>query len=109
MTPSPAINLINDRKFLLPADYENKYNIHLRRERPTSNLKTAERVFTEYVLTSGNNFNTENLKYSNENSNPNFLKTTSNFYKRNNDSVGDLLSYKYGPEFREQVNIIFLI
>lgn len=103
MTPSPIINQINDRKFFLPTDYENKYNIHLRRERAKSNLNTAQRVFTEYVLTSGN-IKTDNLELNNENTNPNYKKTASNFYKGNNDSVGNLLAYKFAPEFRDQVN-----
>jgi len=107
MTPSPVINQINDRKFLLPADYENKYNIHLRRERPITNLNTAQRVFTEYLLTNGNNRNTFNFNFdfNNENTNPNYRKTASKFYKRNNDSVGNLLAYKYAPQFREQVKL----
>lgn len=104
MSLSPIINLINDRKFLLPADYENKYHLHLRRERPKSTFNTAQRVFTEYVLSSVNNNNiTDNFEINNENTNPNFKKTVSSFYRKNNDSVGNLLAYKYAPEYRDQV------
>lgn len=104
MTPSPVINQINDRKFLLPSEYENKYNVHLRRERPKSFINTAQRVFTEYVLKTGN-IHTDNFDYDDENINPNFKRTASSFYKGNNDSVGNLLAYKYAPEFRDEVKL----
>lgn len=103
MTPSPVIKQLNDKKFLLPSDYELKYNVHLRGERPKSNINTAQRVFTEYVLTNNNAFN-DNIIENETNSN--FKKTTSYFNYKPVDSIGNLISYKFGPEFKEQVNII---
>lgn len=106
MTPSPVMNQMNDKKFLLPSDYETKYNVHLRSERPKSSINTAQRVFTEYVLThnnnNNNNQNTENLT-DNENSNSNFKKTASYFTYRPVDSIGNVISYNFAPEYREMV------
>ncbi len=104
MTASPLLNQINDRKFLLPSDYESKYNIDFRRERPKSYFNTAQRVFTEYVLTSGNTI-TDSFDFNNENTNPNYKKTVKRLDKRNNDSVGNLLAYIYAPDFRDQVKL----
>jgi len=109
MNPSSTISQINDRKFLLPADFENKYNINLRRKRPKSSyFNTAQRVFTEYVLTTVNHYNTDNFDFNSENTNPNYRKSVGSVYKRNNDSVGNLLEYKYAPEFKDQVNLFIL-
>jgi len=93
---------MNDRKFLLPSEYQTKYNIHSRAERPKSSLNTAQRIFTEYNTTSHNYQNTDNLM-DYENTNFNSKKSSSYFSYKPEDSMGNLISYKYAPEYREQV------
>ena len=100
MTPSPIINQQNDRKFLLPSEYEIKYHIHLRQERPKSSFNTAQRVFTQYVLTNNNENITEY-----ETTNSNFKKTAGHFTNRPVDSIGNIIAYKYAPDYRNQVII----
>ena len=89
----------NDKKYLLPSDYENKYNMHSRRERAKSSLNTAQRVFTHT--------NENNLLTDNEMIETSPKKTNSNFFShRPQDSMSNLISYKYAPNFREIVNLI---
>ncbi len=111
MTPSPVMKKMNDKKFFLPSDYENKYSVDLRSgQRAKSNLNTAQRVFTEYVLT---NYNTNNTCNTNNNTTENENKTTSYskkpanfFFYRPNDSIGNVIGYKFAPEYREEVILI---
>lgn len=108
MTPSPVMKQMNDKKFLLPSDYGMKYNVNLRGERPKSSLNTAQRVFTEYVLTNQNyNYNTEYLT-DNENTHSNTKKTSSYFSNKREDSISNLISYKFAPEYREEVKFCFI-
>ena len=88
----------NDKKYLLPSDYENKYNIHLRRDRAKSScLNTAQRVFTQS--------NENGLLTDNEIIETSPKKTKSNFFSHKpQDSMSNLISYKYAPNFREIVN-----
>jgi len=102
MTPSPGITQMNDKRYLLPSDYEYKYNVNKRGERPKSSLNTAQRVFTEYVLTNTNNYNTENLT-ENDLTTSHYKKTSSYFSNRPIDSIGNVITYQYAPEYRDQV------
>jgi hypothetical protein len=94
-TPSPDMIRENDKKYLLPSDYENKYDINLRRERAKSNINTFKRIFTINQINENENYN------DNDNSNTN--SRNNYFFYRPEDSMDNLISYKYAPNFREVV------
>ncbi len=107
MTPTAVHCQMNDKKILLPSDYENKYNINLRGERPKSSLNTAQRVFTEYVLTNTNNYYTENLT-ENELITSNNRKNSNYSSNKPIDSINNLISYQFAGDYREQVFIMLI-
>jgi hypothetical protein len=94
----------NDRKFLLPSEYENKYDTKFRRSRSKSIHNTFQRIFNLSIKNQSiNNCITE--YEDNELYETSLTKNTRNniiSYKPH-DSINDLLSYKYAPKFRDIV------
>jgi len=104
----------NDKKYLLPSDYENKYDINtnLRRERAKSNINTFQRIFTSNTINENLNENENENEKNNENFSPKNINTNNNynnnsrnnyFFYRPQDSMDNLISYKYALNFREVV------
>ena len=91
----------NDKKFLLPSDYERKYNINLRRERAKSHINTAQRVITH---------TNETCLTENELMETSPKKSRNNYFSHKpQDSMNNIISYKYAPNFREVVKISFIL
>lgn len=98
--PSELIKRINDRKNLMPSEYEDMYEKKLNRSKSNLQfLNTRERVFTEYII------DTEEQDKIKENIfHPGREKMRQQrFYPHAQEEVGNLISYKYAPTFRDQV------
>lgn len=95
--PSAELKKINDKKQLLPFEIEEMYQNKFRRNKSChKSLNTGERVFTEYVLTQ--------REGSSDMMSPNRrMEVKKNRNLR--DSLSELISYKYGPNFKQEVNI----
>lgn len=89
-----------DKKHFLPSDFEIKYKANFRKKRPVSSLDTAQRVVIRSELNETSNSYTETeLEML-------FGKKSSKFFNyRPSDSVGNVISYRYAPDYREQVKI----
>ena len=95
--PSNQTKKLNDKKMLMPCEVEEMYNSRYKRTNSlTKSYNTAERVFSEYVLKDKKELKTLT---------PN--KSSSNFYPNAKDNLGELLEYKYGPRFRNDVKLNF--
>jgi hypothetical protein len=95
----------NDRKFFLPSDFERKYNTKFRRSRSRSYQNTFQRIFNNSIQSQDNKDSfTEND--DNQSYETSISKNTKNniiTYKPQ-DSINDLLSYKFALNYREVVN-----
>lgn len=97
----------NDRKYFLPADFEYKYNVKMKRERAKSTLNTANRIFTQNTEANENIYSDNEV----EEMSPKRNKSSNFFSHRPQDSMPNIISYKYAPRFRDVVrffNLIFL-
>jgi hypothetical protein len=102
-SPSAAIKEQNDKKLLMPCEYEQMYGKKFKRTKSTHLMKTSDRLFT-----SGNFDTFEDT----ENFNSLNRKTKSKekmHYPGEVDHMGDLIGYKYALKFRSEVNnLIFM-
>jgi hypothetical protein len=90
--PSDLLIKINNKKDLLPFEIEEMYKKKYRRNKSNQKeINTAERIFTEYVLT-------DRKEISKLNRTPSKAK-----YPNSIDNLNELITYRYGPNFRNEV------
>jgi hypothetical protein len=83
---------INNKKGLLPFEIEEMHDVKIKRNLSKLNTcNTAEKIFTEYVLK--DNYMNKGLT----------RVPSKNFYPCSVDNLDELITYKYGPDFRNEV------
>ncbi len=81
----------------MPCEVEDMYNSKYKRTNSlTKSYNTAERIFSEYLLKDKKELKTLTT-----------TKSSVNFFPNAKDNLGELLEYKYGPRFRNEVKLNF--